>query len=199
MPAPEIVANDIVIGVLKGTVVGQSVQNTFHWRVTNTVEGYNLSNLAQDMIDEMLPEYRLLLSEDWTAVSAYTRRITPNATRGIEIFTANDAGLVVSPTLPPQVSVVCSRLTNAPGPQGRGRIFLPAVPTSFVTDGRLTNLGQTSLEAFLPWLDLDWTPDGGPTLTPILFRRPNVVTPIETALARSISRSQRRREIGVGI
>jgi len=124
MPAPELIANDVVVGVLKGTIVGQQVQNTFHWKVTNTVAGYNLSNLAQDMIDEMLPEYRLLMSEDWTAYSAYTRRITPNATRGIEIFTANDAGLEVSPALPPQVAVVCSRLTNAPR-TARPRTHLP--------------------------------------------------------------------------
>ncbi len=199
MASPVLVSGDLMVGVIKGLLAGQSVQTTFHWRATSVPTAYTLTSFLQDLLDDIVPEYRLCLSSDWTGFSVYGRRVSPNPTRGQEQATGTMAGLVSSTSLPPSVAAVLSRFTNQPGPKGRGRVFMPAVPSSFNTNGQVNTTGKNIYDAFLPWLDITWPSSGGATFEPILLTPPADARNIEFAQTRIVLRSQRRREIGVGI
>lgn len=199
MPAPTVAVGDVLIGVIKGTLFGQETQTTFHWKIENT-DGINtVQTLCTEMIDEILPDFVTMISDEWVSRVCYARRVHPNPTRGFELSTAAVAGTVVAASLPPSVAGVISRFTNLPGPGGRGRIFVPGVPTSWHEDGLLSAAGLAAYSAFLPHLDLQWDPGNGTVYEPVLYKGGGVAVNIENAVARSVLRSQRRREIGVGI
>lgn len=199
MAAPPLAIGDKMIGVLKGTLFGQVVENTFHWRVTSVPTGYSLQDFVNEMVTDMAPEYALMLSRDWIGLAAYGRRVSPTPTRGIEKTLSPLIGDVAQDSLPPSVAAVISRFTNLPGQGGRGRIFIPAVPKTFQNGGLVNSTGLTIYTAFLVWLDLTWTSTLGATFEPVLLKPGNIAVDIEGTTLRNILRSQRRREIGVGI
>lgn len=199
MASPALAVGDQLIGVIKGLVYGQQVQSTFHWRLTGIPAGYTLSNFVLDMSTDILPEYALCMSNSWSALALYARRLFPSPTRGQELAPGTTVGDVASAALPPSVAAVLSRYTNAPGPKGRGRVFMPAVPASFATAGLVNVTGKGVYDNFIPWLDQIWPTTLGATLEPVLWRKPSTTTDIELAVTQTVLRSQRRREIGVGI
>lgn len=199
MPPPALALGDNIIGIVKGELFGQETQTTFHWKVSETDNGSTPVDVAESMIDELLPDFLLIISEEWTSKSCYCRRVWPAPTRGFEVPTAGQTGAITAGSLPPSVAGVCSRFTNLPGPGGRGRIFVPGVPLSWHENGQLSNAGYSAYVGFLPWLDLAWDPGEGTVYEPILYKGAGVSFNIESASARKILRSQRRREIGVGV
>jgi hypothetical protein len=199
MPAPVLAANDILIGVVKGVLYNQTVESTFHWKITSVPNGYNLSNFVDDMMTGLLPEYALCLSASWTASACYARRVSSPATRGVEKIPVVTPGAIASLALPPSNAAVLSRYTNASGPKGRGRVFMPAVPTSFHLNGLLTSAAVDVYAGFLPWLDVTWTTGGAAVMEPVLVNLVGLATNIENAKVQRVLRVQRRREVGVGI
>jgi hypothetical protein len=74
-------------------------------------------------------------------------------------------GTVVSPPLPDDVSAVVRRQSDQPGQSGRGRIFIPLVPESFVDENRFNGTATSpfaALEATLmtaiTFVGITWSP-----------------------------------------
>lgn len=199
MPAPTLAANDVLIGVIKGTLFNQTVESTFHWKVTSVPNGYNLLTFVEELAAGFLTDYAECMSISWAASAVYARRISAPATRGVETIPTATPGVVNSVSLPPATAAVLSRYTNVAGPKGRGRVFMPAVPTSFHLNGLLTNAGVDTYGGFLPRLDLTFTTTAGAVLEPVLVSTTGEATNVETAKVQRVLRVQRRREIGVGI
>lgn len=199
MASPNLISGDVLLSVIKGRLYGQITETTFYWGITTAAGGYNLTTFVQDVITDVLPDFLDIVSSDWTTVSVYGRRMFPNPTRGQETAVGSTPGTVGATALPPHVAAVLSRYTNAPGPRGRGRVFIPAVPETFHTEGLVNAVGKAAYDAFVPWLDLPWTAPSTSQLEPVLFRRPVTAVNIESAKTQIVLRSQRRREVGVGI
>lgn len=198
MATPILAVGDLLLSVVKGSLYGQETQSTFHWVVKEVGVNIAITSLITDIDSELLPEYADVMSEDWTSTATYVRRLNPSPTRGFEGSNSVD-GTVAGDACPPSVAAVISRYTNNPGPRGRGRVFFPAVPDGWHAQGKLNNLGLSGYADFAPWLSEEWTTPTGTKLQPILFRAPNTAVDIEVAVVRPILRSQRRREVGVGI
>jgi len=123
--------------------------------------------------------------------------------------TIGASGGVAQPPLPLEMAAILKKLTGLKGQHGRGRIFVPAVPTSFTTPATdpnvinsVGNLAYTALAiAFLTAQTA-----GGNTYVPVVSKRPvgpvNVVTNAAVCIDGVINpllATQRRRKIGRGI
>lgn len=198
MASPNIIAGDVLLTTLQGTLFGQRTITTFHWSVNAMPVATSLLSLLTLLEANLMPDFKGMLSNEWSASEVTGRRIIVNATRSYSVQSVGN-GSVASSSLPPSVAGVISRFTNASGKKGRGRIYVPAVPDLWHLNGQLSQAGLNAYDLFRPRLDLPTTLAGGIALEPVLFTRPNTVVFVEGSLVRNILRSQRRREIGVGI
>jgi len=93
----------------------------------------------QSTMDDLTAEWELfartLMSEDWI-MSSVNRCIDLREDPPDEIFAQNTptAGAVLAPTLPAQCAVVLS-LSGGGGRRRSGRIYLPGIAESSITDG----------------------------------------------------------------
>jgi len=199
MASPAVIATDVLAIQIVGSLYAQTTITTFHWRINSLVGPATLTDVLNAMVTPLVGEFRDLCSNQWTATLLRGRRVTPNPTRSYEVAVVGGAGTVVSESLPPSVSGVISRFTNSALRTGRGRIFVPAVPEIWHENGQLTAAGVAAYQGFSPILDLPMAVPFVGEFDPVLFRRPNTAVNVEGTAVRSILRSQRRREIGVGI
>lgn len=198
MASPTIVTGDVLAVQIVGKLFEQETNTTFHWQVNSAPVDTSLTSMLTDIALIVLPDYKDCCSELWEAVAIRGRRVTPSPTRSYAVVQTGN-GTVGEESLPPSVAGVISRFTNSNQRTGRGRIFLPAVPETWHQNGGLNLAGQAAYAAFAPILDLPITLAGGSVLDPVLFRRPNTAVRVEGTQVRTVLRSQRRREIGVGI
>lgn len=190
---------DIMVAVMKGRLFGQSVQSTFHYRATAVDGSYTLKNFITGLSATLLDNYVKAVSRDWTGDVLYGRILAPVKSRGEEITLGAASGDVLEDALPPTTCAVIGRYTLVPGPGGRGRIFLPAIPESWNDAGILSVAGVTALTDLQQFMAESITPLAGNTFEPVLWKRPNLALPITDTKTQRVLRVQRRREIGVGI
>ena len=199
MSAPTVIAQDVVAVQVVGLLFGQQTITTFHWRINSLTGPTTLTDLLTAIATPLVPGMQPLCSNNWVAQVLRGRRVTPNPTRSYEVPIIGGTGTVVSESLPPSVAGVISRFTNSASRRGRGRIFVPAVPELFHDAGLLNNAGMNAYQAFAPMLDLPLALPLVGEIDPVLFTRPNTAVNVEGSTVRKVLRSQRRREIGVGI
>jgi len=138
--------------IVRGLIEGQMTINTFYYddqgaALSTTSE----SNLAGGFITANWVAYRACLSSDWTATDIQVKCLT-DITRATYINTTitGNAGTGPAGHEPTYVAAVLLRLTKYKGQCGRGRIGLPAVPTSWVTASTITTAtAYTTLAALL--------------------------------------------------
>lgn len=77
-------------------------------------------------------------------------------------------GLASGPPLPDNLNAVIRKISSQPGPSGRGRIRLPALPPSFVAGNDVTTTAATAYNALIAaWKTA--VVDQGLTFTPAIF------------------------------
>jgi len=199
MPAPNLVLNDVLLTTIQGLLFGQRTITTFHWKVIAVGIDVPVTSVATAMATEILPDFVLMISEDWSCDITTVRRIFPGPTRTFSHSPGTVAGAIADDSLPPSVTGVISRYGNGAARTNRGRIYVPGVPEGWHLAGQLTTAGFNAYTSFRPFLDLPLVSPLDFTLDPVLLRRPATTTLIEGSIARKILRQQRRREIGVGI
>lgn len=199
MASRTLAIGDTIIVVVKGELFAQSVQSTFYMRCTATSGTFTLLNLLNGMVGSLLDAYVKCVSRDWTGQTLYGRVVSPVKSRGEEVILGTPSGEVLQDSLPPSVAGVISRYTLLPGPGGRGRVFVPAVPETFNEEGRLSAAGVDAYEELAQIMQSVITPLAGNTFEAVLWKRPNLALPITDTVTQRVLRSQRRREIGVGI
>lgn len=186
-----------------GFLFGQTTINTFTYQWLHTTLVADLEwTAAESAIDDALRDnFLACLSEEWEGVATRVYNPSPASTEAAFLFPMTEDGLVAEGSEPPAVAGVITKRTSLKGPRGRGRVFLPAVPISFHENGRLTSTGVglyndlgDSMQAPVPILD----PEGN--LVPVVYSRVALNgAAIVDCSAQPILRSQRRRQIGVGI
>jgi len=198
MAQPTFIGLDVVAITLKGRLFGQRTNNTFHYQLlagtpaTSAATIFSAFNVAFEDL------WCALVSQDWTADLITLRRLAPNPTRTME-FNIAWTGAVAQDSLPPSTAAVISRYNYSPGPSGRGRLFIPGIPATFHAEGQLTAPALAIAVLLAAQVD-DFLEDGGTAfMEPGLWARATSLFRVtEEAVARSILRQQRRREIGVG-
>jgi len=186
-----------------GFLFGQTTINTFTYQWLEEGLSADLAwSEAENAIDDQLRDlYLACLSEEWEGVATRIYNPAPTATEAAFLFPMTDDGAVAEGSEPPAVAGTITKRTSLRGPQGRGRIFVPAVPISYHENGRLTATGVgvyndlgDAMQFTIPVL----APAGN--LVPVVYSRVALNgAAIVDCTAQPILRSQRRRQIGVGI
>jgi hypothetical protein len=197
-----------------GKLFNQAVVNTFYYQqTTNNASGASdFSQLFDALDSNIFPPLASCVTADVTwGVAEIRRMVIPPAAPTGEDFDMNRFGGIATPTLPPANCVVIRRKTGFLGRKYRGRIYVPGIPSAWVTNGQLTN--ATGLIAFDNLAAVLRQPiaSGGAnptTFTPVLATLvpgvpPNPATlrvnTIVNTFVDPVLRVQRRREIGVGV
>jgi len=199
MASKVIAAGDVILIVMKGNLFAQSVQSTFYLRCTETTGNYTILNLLNGLQGILLDAYVKCVSRDWTGQVLYGRIVAPTKSRGEELILGTPSGDILEDALPPSVAGVISRYTLVPGPGGRGRVFVPAVPETWNSSGLLSQAGVDAYEELAQFMSATITPQAGHVFEAVLWKRPNIALPVTDTVTQRVLRSQRRREIGVGI
>lgn len=186
-----------------GFLFGQTTINTFTYQWMEEGLTTDLAwSVAEGLIDDQLRDlYLACLSNEWEGVATRIYNPAVTATEAAFLFPMTDNGAIEETSEPPAVAGVITKRTALRGSRGRGRIFLPAVPVSFHENGRLTATGVgvyndlgDAMQFTIP------VPDPVGNLVPVVYSRTAVFgAAIVDCTAQPILRSQRRRQIGVGI
>jgi len=198
MAYPPLAPANILEIVVKGRLFGQRTENTFHYYAAVVIGDVTLLDVFTNFAVHFQDEFEAVTTTDWTSDTITVRRITPDPTRAIPFGNGwtgtNDEG-----TLPPSTTAVISRVSWQQGRRSLGRIFVPAVPNGWHSNGELTVPAMAAYASLAAKMDTSVIEGGTLTLKPILWdREGSALRDIEEAFARKILRQQRRREIGVG-
>lgn len=189
---------------LIGTLHGQMVMNTFHYKnvtVTPTnLTGVNFDQLAAAFETAFVTPLLNLLSEELTDVVTQVQKIEP--ARYLAYTYNNDPGVgqVTGSAVPSGVSVVMRRRAQEAGRYAQGRIYVPGLPVAYEDDSELAAAQVTPFTNVAAGMLTDLVIPDTITLSPVLYNKQIgtalydvQVTEVDTAL-----RYQRRREVGRG-
>lgn len=203
-----------------GRLFNQVVNNTFHYRMTQTgtsdegralITAFSSGPIAGGL--SMYYRYRGCLTTDMTIESARVVELVPpgfNPRFREALFTVDTSGTQVPPTLPPQIATVISRRGDLAKRYNYGRIYLTAVPQAQVNNAVINTAGPyaAALDLLRNGMLAAITGNDGVgtniTFSPVLVRRGQFVgmepvfTPITSGFVDVIVRDQRRRQLGVG-
>lgn len=203
---PGIADGDAVQINAVGLFFGQVTVTTFFYKLSFGApipDGIPPALFAQAWFDGYGSSYEDVLSTEWSWMAVEVKDPRTTQLWASDAVDVEGAGTLAGSPLPPSVAVVVSRKSTFPGRRGRGRIYIPAVPESYHENGKLSDAGFAIYKA---WSDVfhEATTDTilgvDVTKTPAVWSRLNQTAyPVQAAITRKILRSQRRREIGVGI
>jgi len=202
MAGPVVAVGDILQLNVEGVLYGQRTVNTFYFAVTVNDDmstlGQFLDTFLDPNVDQMMPD---IMSVDWKFFRGVGSIIHPVLRRSAQVVSdvAVRDGQVAGDSLPPSVTYVIARRTNIRGPRGRGRVFIPGVPETYHDSGQLTGAAVTAITAKLDDFALPIVRADGLAVPVLWHRAPAGADVIETWTLDRILRSQRRREIAVGI
>jgi hypothetical protein len=188
-----------------GIVEGQETINTFYY-YCSTAGALTTADLIAALAAwraAFSAHYIAAMSSDWKSVNLIAACLTQPSLVTIDDFTwAGTNGGGPAGHEPTQVAVCVSRYTAFKGQHGRGRIYLPAVPTGWVTNSNVTTVGayvQIALD-----LALGFTANANIYVPAVVQRskvspRPVVgVAAVVEGTARFLTATIRRRRIGRG-
>jgi hypothetical protein len=202
MAGPILATGDVLHFTAEGLLFQQHTITNFYYAVTDNADGEDLEAALDTWTtvnaDQMLPP---IMSTDWVFLRTTADIIHPVIRRSAQVVSSQEFrnGQIAGGSLPPSVTFVIARRTSTRGPTGRGRVFIPGVPTAWHDDGSLTGAAITAVGAVLDDFALPLA-FGGFNAIPALYRRvPSGFIVVEQWTLDHILRSQRRREIGIGI
>lgn len=142
LPAPVNPTFGVVRYFIQGLHSGQMTINIFDY--INSVPAptqTELTTLLGNISAGVFPAYVAVLSNEWSCVREGLLVVHRNDIQGV--FSATNVGILggtVSAALDTEMAVVGIKYTLIKGQHGRGRISLPAVPSSAVTGSRVTSI-----------------------------------------------------------
>lgn len=192
-----------------GTLYGQETRTRFMYRNKSGGDLSILTEAVPGFMANHFTTYRGLISTDWNAwnIRGYAYAPLPTPTLlGFRDTPVSVGGGDAGTSYPPTVAAVIRRRVGTPGRANRGRIYVPGIPNTSASAGKLQGAVLTAWSAACVDLGLDCFDEAETTaiLEPVLMKR-NAVGTVTTWQVLSywdfdpILRSQRRREIGVGI
>lgn len=193
--------------VLHGELFGQQTRNTLYYQYTDV----NPSPLPIDS-DELMtalttiifPDLFACVSNEWF-LREVRFRLLDATFPFFSVTPFSNQGLLIAVACPPSVTANTQRNRGIIGRTNRQRTYWAGIPISSVDQGRITNLAIANWQSFAAKLVQDLpTPTVGQNFQPCIcdLTVPGDATNIRlltVATVDPILRSQRRREIGVGI
>lgn len=206
-PLPVPTGNVFMLQLL-GTIENQLTINTFYYqdnKVIGTPEANAETNLAQQWVTNVAVNYDSCISADWTSTGIKVTCLTiPSRIPVVYTTGFPSAGTGAAGHMPTEVSCVVQRRTNFKGQSGRGRVGLPAVPLTAVTNSVVNAAQLTKMTAFGNNMILSLVTAGATYSAGLVSRRgtlPNVtygfaqlISTVNDTLVGTI----RRRKIGRG-
>lgn len=206
--------NDVFRVAVVGSLHGQQIVSVFHYKqaTNNVTANSDVKELALAWKADVMTPYVEAMSQDYTGLVIEARSMPIGGAPMVgHDQTEAVVGDVAQDALPPASAAVIRRITGFLGRKYRGRLFMPAVPVGWVSEGRITDAGGIAIYGSLAnamKAVIDSPNAGAPTFTPVIAAyeyTPPLVHPtsvrstvITGCTLDKIVRSQRRREIGVG-
>lgn len=204
---PAIPNSNVIEMVVQGTLEGQMTINTFYYlspiaTLTSTLLQNVINAFNANVISKILP----CCSADWSLTNYKGINAAGTGIAPINVIVAGgNAGSGPAGHEPTMVAGLLSRVTTTQGQHGRGRLYLPAVPTSWVTSSTLTAAAALTAYGNLANAMLMVLTDGTNNWTPCLVQRSKLSPrPIVGAQAlfqvsvKTLLATVRRRRIGRG-
>jgi len=200
------VESDYVGFEVYGRLFGQETRTKFVYKVAESTGIVEADAAAEAFAANHLSTLTDQLSNDF---EIYNLRVRVWGNLGVLAGwydkTVNLGGEVNVESLPPSVAWVIRKFTGLPGRTNRGRWYIPGVPQDAHTEGTIDVALRPVFEDAAEDLGTNLlVVDGTGILTPQLVTyfpsgSLNTMKDITAALPTWILRSQRRREVGVGI
>jgi len=188
---------------LNATLFGQTIINTFHYRIGSGVPGSGDWDSLLGAFDVQMWSDALssVLSEDFESVFLAGQTVYPVRKVATEVALTPSAGEVVAPACPPTTAVVIKKLTVLAGSANRGRVFIAGIPYQNIAGG---SIAAGSYGA--------WQTISAGIAEPLTFGASRFAVPVVYSTASGVIRGdvtdfgvdqilrvQRRREVGRGI
>jgi hypothetical protein len=174
-------------------------------------------DLGNDVVANVLPSFIPAVTQDLGVIAVEVQDILPGTHETIEhTITGNLVGLFVSPSAPPQVAACLSIHSGSKGKRKRGRMFVGGLPAEFVAAGTISGQLLTNLQVFADTLKNRYTLTGTSRNTSyemvvwspaapdfvnkkgVHTRLTDLITGVQKLTVDLTTRTQRRRELGVG-
>jgi hypothetical protein len=106
-----------------------------------TQQASSEANIANTFYAAVVTPLRACLSSDctFTAVKATCLTQPSRMPSTFNVLPANQAGTVAGTHVPSEVAAIISKLSGVKGQHGRGRLYLPGIPSSFLAPGTDAN------------------------------------------------------------
>lgn len=193
------VQGDIAALTVTGVLHGQTVQSVLHYRKINQGAGNELA-LIQAWQTSVKPQYLNCCSAEYEMTQLAAQIVGPGAPEAPfvqPIGFSNGEGSANS--LPSSVAACITKRSLTPGKKGRGRVYMPAVPTTFEVDSKLNDTGFQTYAALGDILKTVLAAGATNFEFGIFHRSNKTFSPVISCLAREVLRTQRRRQVGVGV
>lgn len=192
--------NDIYSVQVLGTLHGQRVQCTLHYRESVTGVGGGSTALASLADASPGNEFRIQLSNEYRYDGCLVQKIWPlPVLESVLDATAAGNGSIVQNSLPSEVAAVITKRTGLAGRKYRGRAYVPGIPVTYETDSQLNSTGLTGIGAIATKLATALTGSGWTFFPTLYHRAAHTYNDLSQCTARPILRCQRRRQVGRGV
>lgn len=190
---------------LWGRIYGQETRTRFVYQCTTLDGEPDPQEVVENFVTDNLAELFAELSADFSVYNIRVRQWD-----GLELVHWEDqpqtlVGLQAGAAVPPSVAWCVKKRTGLPGRTERGRWYFPGLPAAYHIAGEVDPAQRVALDAAVAELEQTISDDVTASIfTPRLIRygpAGDIVTTFRINIVEPtwILRSQRRREIGVGI
>ena len=191
---------DVLQANIIGQLHGQTTVNTMHY-VTNEVGATpDAQSLTLALEATLIPKIKAATSNEWSLVKTVVQKIRPLPPAiGYESTTLAGPGFLFTESLPTSVAVVVTKRTTLAERKYRGRCYFAGVSATHEIDSQVTTVGLGLWNDVAEVME-SFQISGGYIGQPVVFHRAaGDWTPIDTCIARSVLRNQRRRQVGKGV
>lgn len=189
-----------------GQLFGQETRTRFVYKCTEIVGTSTAEEAAENFVTDKMTPLLAILSNEFSVANIRVRKWSAaKVLEGWYDKTVNLGGGDVGESLPPSVAWVVKKFTGVPGRANRGRWYFPAVSQERHEDGVVAAEVREAMETAIAPLGTNLLdPESTAVLAPQLVSyfpsgNLNAAQTITAALPTWVFRSQRRREVGVGI
>lgn len=128
-PVPDTISVEV-----RGTLLGQQVENTFYGRYIAVPDETELQDLANDIADFWVENVTQLLPSGWVGREVYVRDLSaPITVQATSLGIAGEVGSLTGDTMPSLNTKAFARRSGLTGRSSRGRIFWMGLSEAYVS------------------------------------------------------------------
>lgn len=201
-----VAAGSVIAISAEGTLHGQQVMTTFHYKENSLIEIPDGRLAAIEMLTKIhlaggLAElYLACMSQAVNNVEWYAQWITPTRFAYIAWSGLPAQGTILEESMPPNVAQVATRRGDRANRHNISNLHLPGVPVPSVVDGRLNAIQADRLQQLATESCDPITLVTGNEMVPVAFWRGNPFSSAQVVegYPQDTTRVMRRRTVGLG-